>query len=255
MSAGTAPTRTSARPTPMLEMAGVDVFYGPVQALHRLSLTVAPGEVVAVLGGNASGKSTTIKSALRSVTPSAGRMWLAGEPMEGMSTPDVVSRGVASIPESRRLFAEMTVQENVLMGLYTQRRRLSGRQVRERLAEAAEPFPRLRERWTQLAGTLSGGEQQMVAMARALVQRPTMICIDEPSMGLSPAFVDTVYEVLTAWKAAGTTMLVVEQNAHRSLELADRAYILQNGEVVLAGTAADLRGDAAVQRAYLGGAA
>lgn len=237
----------------MLTLTDVDVFYGPVQALHAVSITVQPGEVVAVLGGNASGKSTTIKSVLQLVRPRGGTVQLEGQSLVGLSTPAVIRRGVASIPESRRLFAEMTVEENILMGLYSQRRAVSVTERRERVEEVTVRFPRLRKRLRQSAGTLSGGEQQMVAMARALIQRPKLICIDEPSMGLSPAFVDVVYDLLFELKAAGTTMLIVEQSANRSLELADRGYILQGGSVALSGDAASLRGNDDVRRAYLGG--
>lgn len=237
----------------MLKLTDVDVFYGPVQALHSVSLTVGDGEVVAVLGGNASGKSTTIKSVLQVARPRRGTVELDGESLVGLSTPGVIRKGIASIPESRRLFAEMTVEENILMGLYSQKTQVGAAERRERLDEVTERFPRLRERTRQLAGTLSGGEQQMVAMARAIIQRPKMICIDEPSMGLSPAFVDVIYEILFELKAAGTTILIVEQSANRSLELADRGYILRNGVVALHGDAEDLRNNDDVRRAYLGG--
>lgn len=237
----------------LLTLENIDVFYGPVQALYEVNIHVDVGEVVAVLGGNASGKSTTIKSALQLVKPKSGRVLLDGQDLVKMSTPDVIDIGFASIPESRRLFPEMTVEENILMGLYSQRRALSRAAQADRLAEAIDDFPRVQERLRQVSGTLSGGEQQMVAMARALIQRPRIICIDEPSMGLSPAFVDTVYEKLAAWKAKGTTMLIVEQSANRSLELADRGYILQNGHVVLSGTSAELRSNTQVRNAYLGG--
>lgn len=237
----------------LLSLEAVDVFYGPVQALHAVSVHVAQGEVVAVLGGNASGKSTTIKTALQLVKPQRGRVLLDGEDLVHASTPDVIHRGVASIPESRRLFAEMTVEENVLMGLYAQRRQLGRRQVRQRLDEAIAQFPRVQERLRQLAGTLSGGEQQMVAMARALIQHPRIVLIDEPSMGLSPAFVDVIYDLLAQWKVAGTTMLIVEQSANRSLALSDRAYVLQNGAIVIEGRSRDLANDPKIQSAYLGG--
>lgn len=239
--------------TVLLSLEKIDVFYGPVQALHSVTVEVAEGEVVAVLGGNASGKSTTIKAALQIVKPSAGRVLLDGKDLAKQSTPDVIERGVASIPEARRLFSEMTVEENILMGLYAQRRKLSRREVAFRLDEAVAEFPRVQERLRQVAGTLSGGEQQMVAMARALIQRPRIIVIDEPSMGLSPAFVDVVYELLREWKKRGTTMLIVEQSANQSLALSDRAYVLQNGAVVLEGNSAELARDPKIQSAYLGG--
>jgi branched-chain amino acid transport system ATP-binding protein len=237
----------------LLTLEDIDVFYGPVQALHSVTLQVAEGEVVAVLGGNASGKSTTIKAALQLVKPRSGRVLLDGEDLARASTPDVIARGVASIPESRRLFPEMTVEENVLMGLYAQRRKLDGRATKARLDEAIEQFPRVQERLHQVAGTLSGGEQQMVAMARALIQRPRIIVIDEPSMGLSPAFVDVIYGLLREWKQRGTTMLIVEQSANQSLALSDRAYVLQNGTVVSQGDSRELAQDQRIQSAYLGG--
>lgn len=237
----------------LLHLENVDVYYGPVKALHAVNVEVAEGEVVAVLGGNASGKSTTIKTALQLVKPRTGRVLLDGQDLSKASTPDVIGKGIASIPESRRLFSEMTVEENVLMGLYSQRRKLSRSQVRERLDEAIEQFPRVQERLNQVAGTLSGGEQQMVAMARALIQRPRIIAIDEPSMGLSPAYVDVVYGLLHEWKKRGTTMLIVEQSANQSLALSDRAYVLQNGEIVLQGNSRDLASDPKIQSAYLGG--
>lgn len=239
----------------LLRLEEVDVFYGPVQALHSVTVEVAEGEVVAVLGGNASGKSTTIKTALQLVKPTRGRVLLDGQDLRDASTPEVIGRGVASIPESRRLFSEMTVEENILMGLFAQRRQLSRHEIQGRLAEAIEDFPRVQERLHQVAGTLSGGEQQMVAMARALIQRPRIILIDEPSMGLSPAFVDVVYDLLYRWKERGATIMIVEQSANRSIELADRAYVLQNGEVVIQGNSADLAQDQRIQSAYLGGVA
>jgi len=237
----------------LLHLENVDVYYGPVKALHSVNVEVAEGEVVAVLGGNASGKSTTIKTALQLVKPRTGRVLLDGQDLNKSSTPDVIAKGIASIPESRRLFSEMTVEENVLMGLYSQRRKLNRSQIRERLDEAIEQFPRVQERLHQVAGTLSGGEQQMVAMARALIQRPRIIAIDEPSMGLSPAYVDVVYELLHEWKKRGTTMLIVEQSANQSLALSDRAYVLQNGEIAIQGDSKDLARDPKVQSAYLGG--
>lgn len=237
----------------LLVLEEVDVFYGPIQALHSVSVEVAEGEVVAVLGGNASGKSTTIKTALQLVKPRRGRVLLDGEDLAHASTPDVIGRGVASIPESRRLFPEMTVEENVLMGLYSQRHKLGRRMLKDRLNEAIDQFPRVQERLHQVAGTLSGGEQQMVAMARALIQRPRIFLIDEPSMGLSPAFVDVVYDLLTQWKKRGSTMLIVEQSANRSLTLSDRAYVLQNGAVVIEGRSSELASDQRIQSAYLGG--
>lgn len=236
--------------TPFVSLEEVDVHYGAVQALFRINLHVNQGEVVSVLGGNASGKSTTIKTVLGLVKPSHGRVTLDGERIDGLSSPDVIERGVASIPEGRRVFPEMSVHENLLMGAYPRRRDKAG--IATDLDEVYQMFPRLAERRRQAAGTLSGGEQQMLALGRAWLRRGRLICIDEPSMGLSPLYVDLVYEVLFRWKAAGQTILLVEQNARIALELADRAYVLQHGHIIIQGNAADLAADPAVRKAYLG---
>ncbi len=238
--------------SPFLVLDGVDVHYGAVQALFDVSLHVQAGEVVSVLGGNASGKSTTLKTVLGLVTPSQGRVVLEGEPINGLSAPDVIDRGVASVPEGRRLFPEMSVYENLMMGAYP--RRADKEAIAADLDDVFASFPRLAERRRQAAGTLSGGEQQMLALGRAWLRRGKLICIDEPSMGLSPKFVDLVYEVLFRWKEAGQTILLVEQNARIALELADRAYVLQHGHVILQGSAADLSADPMVKKAYLGAA-
>ncbi|NKC31387.1 ABC transporter ATP-binding protein [Falsiroseomonas selenitidurans] len=237
---------------PFLSIEAIDVFYGPVQALFGVSVTVGAGEVVAVLGGNASGKSTTVKAALGLVQPRQGRILLEGQRIDGLGTHQVIARGVASIPEGRRVFAEMTVEENLRLGAYA-RRGDPPAALAAALEEAFGLFPRLAERRRQAAGTLSGGEQQMLAMARAWMRRPRLLCIDEPSMGLSPLFVDHVYDVLARWKAAGLTILMVEQNANMALQLADRAYVLRNGAIVVQGAAAELAGDPELRKAYLGG--
>jgi branched-chain amino acid transport system ATP-binding protein len=237
---------------PLLSVDAIDVYYGAVRALFEVSLHVKAGEVVAVLGGNASGKSTTVKSVLGLVKPRNGAIVLDGERIDGRKPSEIIARGVASIPEGRRIFPEMSVEENLLMGAYA-RRRDGLAAIRRDMEEIWPLFPRLKERLSQPAGTMSGGEQQMVAMARALLRKPRLIAIDEPSMGLSPLFVDRVYEVLHGWKQKGITILIVEQNARLALELADRAYVLQHGHVVLQGKATDLAADPAVQKAYLGG--
>ncbi|WP_439495459.1 ATP-binding cassette domain-containing protein [Bosea sp. (in: a-proteobacteria)] len=238
--------------SPAIELKGVDVFYGSVQALFGVSLQVGRGEAVAVLGGNASGKSTAIKTVLRLVTPRKGEILLYGEPLTARSTAEVIGQGIASIPEGRRMFAELTVRDNMLMGAYA--RRSAPRQQLERDIEAAiAEFPWLGKRLDQLAGTLSGGEQQMVAMARAWLRKPQILCIDEPSMGLSPLMVDRVYEILARWKSQGLTILMVEQSANKALELVDRAYVLRNGIVTMEGPAGALRENPAVREAYLGG--
>jgi branched-chain amino acid transport system ATP-binding protein len=230
----------------------IDVHYGAVQALFNVSLHVQAGEVVGVLGGNASGKSTTLTSVLGLVHPSRGRILFEGKPIHGMAPADVIDLGVASVPEGRRVFPEMSVIDNLMMGAYPRRADKAG--VAADLDAVLTAFPRLAERRKQAAGTLSGGEQQLLALGRAWLRRGRLICIDEPSMGLSPKFVDMVYEVLFQWKAAGQTILLVEQNARIALELADRAYVLQHGHVILQGSAADLAADPAVKKAYLGAA-
>jgi branched-chain amino acid transport system ATP-binding protein len=232
----------------MLAVDRVDVFYGAVHALHGISLQVHEGELVCLLGGNASGKSTTMKTILGLVKPRAGTVTFRGERIDGLKTSQIVRKGIASVPEARRLFPRMTVRENLLMGAYTR----SDREVESDVERMAELFPRLRERWKQLGGTLSGGEQQMLAMARALMSRPSLICMDEPSMGLAPAFVERVYELIGQIRAQGTTVLVVEQSAHVALEIADRAYVLQNGVMRLEGPARELLANDEVRRAYLG---
>ncbi|MGX9964540.1 ABC transporter ATP-binding protein [Roseomonas sp. F4] len=237
---------------PYLSIDAIDVFYGPVQALFGVTVTVGRGEVVAVLGGNASGKSTTVKAALGLVRPRAGQITLAGQRIDGLAPHQIIGRSVGSIPEGRRVFAEMSVEENLRLGAYA-RRGDPAERLQADLEEAFALFPRLAERRRQAAGTLSGGEQQMLAMARAWMRRPELLCIDEPSMGLSPLFVDHVYEVLARWKAAGLTILMVEQNANMALQLADRAYVLRNGAIVVQGAAAELAGDPELRKAYLGG--
>ncbi|WP_138468807.1 ATP-binding cassette domain-containing protein [Poseidonocella sp. HB161398] len=240
--------------SPAIELRDVDVHYGAVQALFGLSLKVGRGEAVAVLGGNASGKSTTIKTVLRLARPSRGEILLHGRPMEARSTADVIEQGIASIPEGRRMFAELTVRDNILMGAYARRQTPKAELDRD-IEKAVAEFPWLGKRLGQLAGTLSGGEQQMVAMARAWLRKPQILCIDEPSMGLSPMMVDRVYEILARWKSQGLTILMVEQSANKALELVDRAYVLRNGALSMEGRAADLRQNPAVRDAYLGGAA
>lgn len=237
---------------PLLRLEEVDVFYGAVQALFGVTLAVGAGEVVAVLGGNASGKSTTIKTVLGLVRPRSGRVLFEGRDLRNLVPWQRIGLGIGSVPEGRRLFPEMTVRENLLLGAYA-RRHEPPAALEDALEEALELFPTLKDRLAQPAGTLSGGEQQMVALGRALMRRPRLLCIDEPSMGLSPLYVDRVYDVLAALKVRGVTILLVEQSAHRALELADRAYVLQNGRIVLEGVASSLVEDPMVRRAYLGG--
>jgi len=232
----------------MLVVDHVDVYYGAVHALHGISLEVREGELVCLLGGNASGKSTTMKTILGLVKPRTGSVSFRGERIDGLKTSQIVRRGIASVPEARRIFPRMTVRENLLMGAYVR----SDPEIESDADRVLDLFPRLRERFKQLGGTLSGGEQQMLAMARALMSRPKLICMDEPSMGLAPAFVERVYDLIGQIRSQGTTVLVVEQSAHVALEIADRAYVLQNGVMRLEGPARDLLANDEVRRAYLG---
>lgn len=235
--------------SPLLALEGVDTFYGPVQVHFGLDLKVNPGEIVCLLGGNASGKSTTMKVILGLVEPKAGEVTWEGSSWTGVATPERIRRGLASVPEARRLFGEMTVGENLLMGAYLRTDRKSVLADRE---EILELFPKLRDRRNQTAGTLSGGEQQMVALARALMGRPRLICMDEPTMGLSPLWVEKIWDLVGEINRRGTAFFLVEQNAHLALELAHRGYVLQNGHLVLEGAAADLRNDPRIRDAYLG---
>jgi branched-chain amino acid transport system ATP-binding protein len=215
-----------------------------------LALGVGRGEIVCLLGGNASGKSTTMKVILGLVRPRSGTVTFAGRSTLELSTPAIVRAGIGSVPEARRLFPEMTVRENLLMGAYL---RSDKREVAQDLARMLDLFPRVAERLNQRAGTLSGGEQQMVAMARALMGRPRLICMDEPTMGLSPLFVDRVLELIAAINQQGTAVFMVEQNASLALSIAHRAYVLQTGRIALEGPAKALLHDPRIRDAYLGG--
>jgi branched-chain amino acid transport system ATP-binding protein len=233
----------------MLEFKGVNTYYGELHVLKDVNYEIKQGEIVCLLGGNASGKSTTMKAVLGIVQPKSGEILYEGQQINTLPTATRVQRGIAPVPEARRLFPRMTVLENLEMGAYT-------RSDRENLSDDLDRvyslFPRVKERRQQLAGTLSGGEQQMVAIGRALMARPRLICMDEPSMGLSPAFVDQVFEIIQTINKQGTTIFVVEQNAAMALSIADRGYVLQTGEVVLSGTAKSLLENQMVQQAYLG---
>ena len=232
----------------LLVVDNVDVFYGAVHALQGVSLVVHEGELVCLLGGNASGKSTTMKTILGLVKPRSGTVTFRGQRIDGLKTSQIIRRGIASVPEARRLFPRMTVRENLLMGAFIR----SDNEIEDDATRMLDQFPRLKERWTQLGGTLSGGEQQMLAMARALMSRPKMICMDEPSMGLAPQLVEQIYELIGQIRSQGMTVLVVEQSANVALEIADRAYVLQNGVMRLEGAARDLLANDEVRRAYLG---
>jgi branched-chain amino acid transport system ATP-binding protein len=235
--------------TPVLELRNVSTHYGLVAVLRQVDMEIYAGEMVCLLGGNASGKTTTLKTILGYVTPSEGQVVLDGEVVSGLGTTEVVRRGVSMVPENRRLFAEMTVEENLRLGAYLRKDRKAVEEIRETVLET---FPRVRERLKQKAGTLSGGEQQMVAMGRALMANPKVLLMDEPSMGLAPVLVDQVFEIIKQIRALGTTIFVVEQNANMALSIADRGYVIQTGEVVLADTAQNLLDNPLMREAYLG---
>jgi len=231
----------------LLELDSVDTYYGQIHILHDLSLEVGEGELVCLLGGNASGKSTTLKTVLGIVQPRAGSVRFNGEDVTERSTSYRISRGIAIVPENRRLFGPMTVLENLQMGAY-----LRGGGDKEDYERVYSLFPTLYERREQLAGTLSGGEQQMAAMARALMSRPKLMLMDEPSMGLAPILVERSFEIIQQVHEAGVAVLVVEQNANVSLSIADRGYVLSTGRLVLQGKAAELLAHEDLRKAYLG---
>ena len=234
---------------PMLRLSGVQAFYGPVQALFDVDLEVRQGEIVCLLGGNASGKSTTMKTIIGTLPVAGGTIELDGRRVERWSPARRVEAGLAIVPEARRVFPEMSVGENLEMGAFT-RRDPAGRDAD--LARVFGLFPRLAERVQQDAGTLSGGEQQMLAMGRALMARPRVIIMDEPSMGLAPVMVESVFELIVRLNELGITIFMVEQNATLALSIADRGYVIQNGRIVLADTAERLLGNAQMRTAYLG---
>ncbi|WP_208509420.1 ABC transporter ATP-binding protein [Variovorax paradoxus] len=235
---------------PLLQLRKVNSFYGPVQAHFDLDIEVRKGQIVSLLGGNASGKSTTMKIVLGLLKPRSGEVLFDGVSTLGLSTPQIIRKGIGSVPEARRLFPAMTVRENLLMGAYARNDR---RAVAEDLERMLELFPRVAERIDFQAGTLSGGEQQMVAMARALMGRPQLICMDEPTMGLSPLYVDKVLELIARINAQGVSVFMVEQNASLALQIAHHGYVLQTGRIVLSGPAAALLDDPRIRDAYLGG--
>ena len=236
----------------ILRLDKINSFYGPIQVHFDLTVAVERGQIVCLLGGNASGKSTTMKVILGLLKPRSGEVTLDGAPIGGLSTPQIIRRGVGSVPEARRLFGTMTVRENVLMGAYT---RNDSADIDADYARMMTLFPRLAQRSNQAAGTLSGGEQQMVAMARALMGRPRVLCMDEPTMGLSPLFVDHVLELIQTVNRTGVTVFMVEQNANLALRIADYGYVLQAGRIALSGRARDLLHDPRIRDAYLGGQA
>jgi branched-chain amino acid transport system ATP-binding protein len=241
-------TGNGAAAVPLLRLDGVDTYYGQIHILQGLTLEVWPGELVCLLGGNASGKSTTLKTILGIVRPRTGRVLLRGEDVTRLPTAHRIRRGLAIVPENRRLFGPMTVLENLEMGAFLRPKA----DLREDFERVYSLFPLLYERRSQFAGTLSGGEQQMVAMGRALMSRPRLLLMDEPSMGLAPVLVERNFEIIKQVHDAGVAMLIVEQNANVSLSIADRGYVLSTGRVVLEGHAGDLIQNEDLRKAYLG---
>jgi branched-chain amino acid transport system ATP-binding protein len=236
----------------MLKVRNLDVAYGKLSVLRRVSLHVNPGEVVTLIGANGAGKTTLLRTIAGLVPARSGEILLCGAEARGARTEEIVARGCSLVPEGRQVFAAMPVRENLLLGGYTQYRRRGLREARHELESIYELFPVLRRRERQLAGTLSGGEQQMLAIGRALMARPTMLMLDEPSMGLAPLVVRDIFSAVERVSAEGTTVLLVEQNARAALRLARRGYVLETGRVVLQGTAEELLANQDVQRAYLG---
>jgi len=237
--------------TPMLSIADLDVRYGAIQAVRGVSLDVAEGEIVAVLGANGAGKTTTLKAAVGLVPATSGEIRFAGTAITGSDTEDIVMRGMTLVPEGRRVFPSLTVSENLRLGAAT--RRDAGEIARSR-DEMLTLFPILAERANQAAGTLSGGQQQQLAIARALMSMPKLLLLDEPSLGLAPQVVDDIFDLILRLKARGLTILLVEQDAVAALDIADRAYVMANGRVVMSGSAAALRTSDEITHAYLGAA-
>jgi branched-chain amino acid transport system ATP-binding protein len=234
---------------PMLQLERVNVFYGAIHALRDVSVAVRAGEVVTLIGANGAGKSTTLRAITGLVTPRGGRIIFQGENICGMPAHKLVARGISMAPEGRGVFANLTVLENLEMGAYLTR---AAQQIRDDLERGFTLFPRLKERMKQPAGTLSGGEQQMLAIARALMSHPKLLLLDEPSLGLAPLVCHTIFGTIDQIKAAGTTVLLVEQNASAALKHSDRGYVLETGAVILDGPAAQIASDPRVREAYLG---
>jgi branched-chain amino acid transport system ATP-binding protein len=232
----------------LLEVDDIHAYYGNIHALKGVSLTVDEGEIVTLIGANGAGKTTTLNAISGLIRLRSGQIRLGGRDLAGVATDKLVSLGVVQVPEGRRMFARLTVEENLRMGGYS----VSEAEVRAGIERAYSMFPRLAERRTQVAGTLSGGEQQMLAMARALMSKPTVLLLDEPSMGLAPILVDSIFSTIGDLHKLGTTILLVEQNARMALQIADRGYVIETGQIVLSDSAASLRENEQVQKSYLG---
>ncbi|WP_216318726.1 ABC transporter ATP-binding protein [Deinococcus aestuarii] len=242
--------RTQGAGTALLELQGIHTYYGHIHALKGLDLTVQGGEIVALIGGNGAGKTTTLRTVSGMMKPRVGSVMYQGQNVGGLPAHTIMGRGMSHVPEGRRIFPQLTVRENLEVGAYTVTDR---RVTEERIQEGFALFPRLKERENQLGGTMSGGEQQMLAIARALMVNPRLLLLDEPSMGLSPLFVEAIFDIVERLnKERGTTILLVEQNASMALGVAHRAYVLQTGEIRLSGPAAEIARDESVRKAYLG---
>jgi branched-chain amino acid transport system ATP-binding protein len=242
-------TTTAPASTALLELRGVDAFYGRVQALHGVSIGVGGSEIVALIGSNGAGKTTTLRTISGLMHPAKGSITFSGQDITRTRAHEIVGLGICQSPEGRRLFPRMQVIDNLRMGAFTRKDKAGIAQDMERVFTL---FPRLRERMTQFAGTLSGGEQQMLAVGRALMSRPKLLMLDEPSLGLAPILADTIFKTIQEINAAGTPILLVEQNAVRALEVAHRGYVLETGNIVQTGTGKELLASPDVQRAYLG---
>ena len=234
---------------PILQVSDLSVSYGSINAVKNVSFQVNPGEVVTLIGANGAGKSTILNTVSGLLHPKSGSILFQGKDLHGIPADKILCLGLAQVPEGRHVFLQMTVEENLEMGAYTQPKST----IAPGIADVYQRFPRLKERRRQIAGTLSGGEQQMLAMGRALMSKPTLLMLDEPSMGLAPILVEQIFSIIRELHAAGTTILLVEQNAQAALSVADRAYVLETGSIALSGTGAELMASDAVRKAYLGG--
>ena len=233
----------------MLQIRGLDVYYGAIQALDQVNISVAEGEIVAIIGSNGAGKSTLLRTISGMIRARQGAIEFKGDDITKVPAHEIVQRGIAQSPEGRRIFTNMTVHENLQLGAYIRK----DDKIEQDQEAVLDRFPRLRERFKQNSGTMSGGEQQMLAIGRALMTRPKLLLLDEPSLGLAPLLVAEIFRIVLDLNADGVTVLIVEQNANRALEIAHRAYVLETGKIVLEGTGHDLRNDPKVKAAYLGG--
>jgi len=233
----------------MLQINNVNTHYGPIQALHDVSINIEEGEIVTLIGANGAGKTTLMMTICGDPQASSGTITFNGETLNNLNTPDIMRKGLAIVPEGRRVFSGMTVEENLFMGSYFR----SKEDAQQTVAHVLELFPRLEERYKQRAGTMSGGEQQMLAIGRALMSKPRLLLLDEPSLGLAPIIIQQIFDIIEKLRDEGVTIFLVEQNANQALRIADRGYVLENGRVIKTDTGTNLLTDASVREAYLGG--